>query len=134
MNNSDFEHRLGYHFRDPALLTRALTHRSFLGEREQGRSRLAEARPEDYEQLEFLGDAFLDAVVSEWLLRERGAMTVGELSKARARIVCEQSLAGIACRLGISPLLRMSRGEDRTGGRSRPSMLADAVEGGTGAV
>ena len=127
MNSSEFQKILSYRFREPELLTRALTHSSFNGSQE-------EYQEENYEKLEFLGDAFLDAVVSQWLIQEHPDMKEGDLSKTRALIVCEKSLARIALQLGIPPFIRMSRGEEITGGRDRPSILADTVEAVIGAI
>ena len=127
MNSSEFQKILSYRFREPELLTRALTHSSFNGSQE-------EYQEENYEKLEFLGDAFLDAVVSQWLIQEHPDMKEGDLSKTRALIVCEKSLARIALQLGIAPFIRMSRGEEITGGRDRPSILADTVEAVIGAI
>ena len=127
MNSSEFQKILSYRFREPELLTRALTHSSFNGNQE-------EYLEENYEKLEFLGDAFLDAVVSQWLIQEHPDMKEGDLSKTRALIVCEKSLARIALQLGIPPFIRMSRGEEITGGRDRPSILADTVEAVIGAI
>ena len=127
MNSSEFQKILTYRFRKPELLARALTHSSFNGSQE-------EYQEENYEKLEFLGDAFLDAVVSQWLIQEHPDMKEGDLSKTRALIVCEKSLARIALQLGIAPFIRMSRGEEITGGRDRPSILADTVEAVIGAI
>lgn len=127
MNSSEFQKILSYRFRKPELLTRALTHSSFNGSQE-------EYQEENYEKLEFLGDAFLDAVVSQWLIQDHPDMKEGDLSKTRALIVCEKSLARIALQLGIPPFIRMSRGEEITGGRDRPSILADTVEAVIGAI
>ena len=127
MNSSEFQKILSYRFRKPELLTRALTHSSFNGSQE-------EYQEENYDKLEFLGDAFLDAVVSQWLIQDHPDMKEGDLSKTRALIVCEKSLARIALQLGIPPFIRMSRGEEITGGRDRPSILADTVEAVIGAI
>lgn len=127
MNSGEFQKILSYRFQKPELLTRALTHSSFNGSQE-------EYQEENYEKLEFLGDAFLDAVVSQWLIQEHPDMKEGDLSKTRALIVCEKSLARIALQLGIPPFIRMSRGEEITGGRDRPSILADTVEAVIGAI
>lgn len=127
MNSNEFQQVLSYRFRNQELLTRALTHSSFNGSQEDDSE-------ENYEKLEFLGDAFLDAVVSQWLIEEHPDMKEGDLSKTRALIVCEKSLARIALQLGIAPFIRMSRGEEITGGRERPSILADTVEAVIGAI
>jgi ribonuclease-3 len=127
VSSSEFQQILSYQFRYPELLKRALTHSSFNGNVE-------EYQEENNEKLEFLGDAFLDAVVSEWLIREHQEMKEGDFSKTRALIVCEKSLAKIALQLGIPPFIRMSRGEELTGGRDRPSILADTVEAVIGAI
>jgi ribonuclease III len=111
---------LDYEFRDPTLLVQALTHRSALGQ--------------SNERLEFLGDAVLDAVVSEVLFRARPEADEGDLSRLRASIVRDRSLAAIAGELGIGSQLILGSGEQKSGGHRRESILADAVEALFGAV
>ncbi|MDR3563847.1 MAG: ribonuclease III [Negativicutes bacterium] len=119
--------KLGVTFSDSGLLRQALTHTSFANEAK------GETIPNN-ERLEFLGDAVLDLIVSEYLYRQYSHLPEGELTKARAAIVCEQALANqaIAIRLGESLLL--GRGEAASGGRERVSILADAFEAVIGAI
>ncbi len=114
--------RLGYRFKDKKLLMLALTHCSFCGTKGQNNQRL-----------EFLGDAVLGFVVSEQLYHQANA-DEGHLSRMRARIVCEASLAEAAKGLDLSPLIQLGRGEETTGGRDKPSILADLMEAILGAV
>jgi ribonuclease-3 len=121
------EERLGVRFRDRSLLDLALRHGSFSHER--GRD------PEkSYERLEFLGDAVLSLVVSDDLYRRDPDADEGGLAKQRARIVNEAALASVARRLNLGQYLLLGRGEEKGGGRQRPSLLADAVESVIGAV
>lgn len=122
---------LGYTFRDPSLLEVALTHRSAaheLGPR--GRRKLLP----DNERLEFLGDAVLSLVVSEYLWTALPDAPEGALTRARASLVQESALADAARSLGLGAALRLGKGEDRTGGREKPSLLADCLEALLGAV
>ncbi len=119
--------RIGYTFRDPALLTQALTHRSFI--RENGCS-YAECN----ERLEFLGDSLLNMLTAEYLFTRFPEREEGELTKLRALVVCEQALYIAAVSFGLSAGLRLGRGEESNGGRSRPSILADSVEAVLAAV
>lgn len=118
--HATLEGHLGYRFTDPALLARALTHRSFSAEHN--------------ERLEFLGDSVLGLVVADMLFRKLGHGAEGDLSRLRSQLVREESLHGLACGLGISQLLRLGEGEAHAGGRERPSILADALEAVLGAV
>ena len=117
----EIQHRLGYRFRRPRLLREALTHKSYLNEAK-------ETGELDNERLEFLGDAVLDLVVSQHLLSAFPDAAEGELSKLRARLVNEKTLARVAQRIGLGELLRLGRGETKTQGRNKPSLLADALE------
>jgi len=119
--------RIGYTFSDPALLETALTHRSFANE-QRG------APVEDNERLEFLGDAVLDFYVSEQLVRRLPDWTEGDLSQGRAALVNELALASLARELGLGALLRLGRGEEKTGGREKDSLLCDALEALVGAL
>ncbi|MBA4177752.1 MAG: ribonuclease III [Leptothrix sp. (in: Bacteria)] len=114
------QQRLGYRFTQPALLRRALTHRSWGAEHN--------------ERLEFLGDAVLSLGVSKLLYERHGGSDEGDLTRVRAHLVREDSLHRAALALGVSEVLRMSEGEMRGGGTLRPSLLADAVEAVIGAV
>jgi len=121
MKLTDLEKRLGYEFRDPSLLTLALTHSS--RSNEEGRGHLG-----CNERLEFLGDSILGFVVAEAIFRAYGKKPEGEMTRLRAELVCESSLVDSAAPLGIGEALRLSRGEEQGGGHSRPSMIADAFE------
>jgi len=113
---------LGYPFRDPRLLCQALMHSSRIPER------AAEEPAESNEKLEFLGDAVLELVVSEELVREFPDWSEGKLSKSRARLVNATAISLAAQRLGLGKYLRLGRGEEKTGGRNKPALLADAYE------
>jgi ribonuclease-3 len=118
---SEFEKRLGYSFKNKALLENALTHSSYANEhRREGAS--------SNERLEFLGDAILGLVVAEHLYQSHPDKPEGELTKLRAELVCEQSLAEVATQLELGKVLKLGHGESHGGGSHRPSMLADAVE------
>lgn len=120
-------HALGYEFRDPGALVAALTHRSYASEHGQLHAPPGTLGP-DNERLEFLGDAVLSTLVAEALFTRAPAAREGELSRMRAAIVNEASLAEAAARVGLGEALRLGRGEARSGGRTRPSILADALE------
>lgn len=113
--------RLGYAFADAELFRLCLTHKSFANEN-------AQAARGHNERLEFLGDAVLDFVVSDLLVERYPALDEGELSKLRASLVTESSLADIAREIGLGALLRIGRGEEQSGGREKPSILSDALE------
>ena len=119
---AELESVIGYRFRDPRLLLRALTHSSRVPERD------ADDPAEDNEKLEFLGDAVLELVVSEELVRVFPSWGEGKLSKSRARLVNAAALSLAAQRLGLGHHLRLGRGEEKTGGRFKPALLADAYE------
>ncbi len=122
----EIEGRLGYRFRDPVLLERALTHRSAAHERggdEPGN-----------ERLEFLGDSVLDLLVSELLMERDATADEGVLSRARAEAVNTQALAERALELGLDRAVRLGRGEARSGGRGKPSILANVFEAVVAAV
>ena len=131
MTKSDelLEERLGYKFHNPALLVRALTHSSAVPELRaaQGET-LVSLQRQDNEQLEFLGDAVLDMLASEYLLETFSDWSEGHLSKSRARVVNARALETAARRLGLGEHLRLGRGEEKTGGREKPALLADAFE------
>ena len=111
---------LGYHFRDEALLRRALTH-PYMGR-------------EDNQRLEFLGDAVLQYLMSDRLYRDYPEEREGALTHQRALLVCEAALSQVAARLKIGEALIMDRGEAQTGGREKPSVLCDAMEAVLAAV
>lgn len=122
---ADLQRRLGYTFADPELLAVALTHRSWANEQGMG---------EQYERVEFLGDAVLDLLVAHWLYVQHPAMAEGELSKLKSHLVSEPVLALWAREMDLGGALRVGIGEDRSGGRNKPSLLADAVEAVLGAI
>lgn len=127
MNRTEFQTSLGYNFRDTELLEKALTHSSYFRGRGMGPGK-------DNERLEFLGDAFLDAVISEELYKRMPRGEEGRLSKTRALIVCESSLARIGNVIELGMQMHLGRGEDISGGRHRESIIADAVEAVIGAI
>ena len=114
------ERRIGHRFQDPALLTQALTHRSF-------------GSPH-YERLEFLGDSVLGCAVTELLFQRHPDLPEGKLSRIRAGLIREESLARIGRELGIAAFLRLDESTARNDGAERPSILADALEAVYGAV
>ncbi|XID95183.1 ribonuclease III [Paenibacillaceae bacterium WGS1546] len=119
--------RIGLTFRNPALLRQAFTHTSYVNE-QRG------ARVADNERLEFLGDAVLQLTVSEYLYRRYPHSPEGELTRLRASIVCEPSLVRFAETLEFGQVVLLGKGEELTGGRTRPSLLADAFEAFLGAL
>src|SRR5882762_10362728 len=135
MTNPDeqLEERLGRAFRNPELLRRALTHSSAIPEL-RGIDAVDVPPPENNEQLEFLGDAVLDLLASEYLVDKFPKWTEGQLSKSRARLVNAQALELAARRLCLGEHLRLGRGEEKTGGREKPALLADAFEAVVAAV
>jgi len=130
------EERLGYQFSRPELLERALTHSSAIPELRvahvaEGASELL---PQDNEQFEFLGDAVLDMLASEYLIALFPEWSEGQLSKSRARLVNARALELAARRLRLGEHFRLGRGEEKTGGRDKPALLADAFEAVIAAV
>lgn len=121
------EDRIGYHFHDISLLKQALTHSSFTNEQKINKAK-------HYERLEFLGDAVLELVSSEFLFKRHPQMPEGELTKLRASMVCEPSLAFCARDLELGNFLLLGKGEEITGGRHRDSIISDAMEAVTGAI
>ena len=117
----DLETALGYRFHNITLLQNALTHSSYANERWHDSLR-------SNERLEFLGDSILGMVVAEHLYRNFPDRPEGELTRMRADMVCEQSLAAVANKLGLGQHMLLGHGEERFGGKNRPSILADAVE------
>ena len=123
----ELEEKLHYTFRDLSLLEQALCHSSYANER---RAHHAQSN----ERLEFLGDSILGLVTAEFLYRQRPDWPEGELTRNRAALVCEKSLYATALELRLGEHLLLGRGEESGGGRSRPSILADAVEAVIAAV
>lgn len=124
---SDLENKIGYTFKDSSFLLEALTHSSFSGECKAGTRN-------HYERIEFLGDAVLELVSSEYLFRLDPPMKEGVMTKTRASLVCEQALNDVAVSLELGDFLYLGKGEEKTGGRTKPSILADVVEAIIGAI
>lgn len=123
----NLEAKLGYAFRDRALLENALTHSSYANE---NRAKGIQSN----ERLEFLGDSVLGMVVADYLFRTNPGLPEGELTRIRANLVCEGSLVVVARELNLGRYLLLGHGEDAGGGRERASILADAVEAVLAAV
>src|SRR5215210_4294512 len=122
---TSLEKKLGHRFKRADLLELALTHRSWANE---------QGIPEHYERLEFLGDAVLGLVTGEWLYQNHPELPEGELSKRKAQLVSRPALAHHAETIELGPTLRIGVGEDRSGGRTKASLLADSMEAVFGAV
>jgi ribonuclease III len=126
MNTSGLETSIGYAFRDRNLLEQALVHRSYANERTEVSA--------DNERLEFLGDAVLAMVVAALLYRRCPLLDEGELSRRRSTLVCAETLVKYARQIGLGRYLRLGKGEEASGGRDKPTLLADAFEAVIGAV
>ena len=124
MNIREIEARLGYRFENPKLLETALTHPSFGGDH----------HVPHYQRLEFLGDAVLELAVSRYLYFELPEVDEGKLTRIRAALVREESLNRAARRIGLGEFIRLSVGEERSGGREKPSILSDVMEAVLAAV
>jgi ribonuclease-3 len=124
---AELQARLGHTFRNAALCETAMTHTSWLNEA---------GKPErsDNERLEFLGDAVVDLVVSDLLMKRFPDRREGDLSRARAALVSESGLAQVATAIDLGRFMLLGKGEERTGGRTRPSILANALEALMGAI
>ena len=116
----ELQRRLQHEFSNAALLTQALTHRSFSSDH--------------YERLEFLGDSVLNLAVSDLLYARLGSLPEGDLSRVRANLVKQETLHQLAVGLGLPDVMRLGEGEVRSGGQKRPSILADTLEAIIGAV
>ncbi|WP_126426258.1 ribonuclease III [Brevibacillus marinus] len=127
MNFAQLQEEIGIHFRDERILRQAFTHSSYVNE--QKGKRIA-----DNERLEFLGDAVLELTVSWFLYKSFPHMSEGEMTKLRAAIVCEPSLVKFAEMLRFGELVLLGKGEELTGGRQRPALLADVFEAFIGAL
>ena len=121
------EDKMGYHFNDSALLLHALTHSSYSNEMRMNKE-------ESNERLEFLGDAVLELITSEYVYLRYSDLNEGDLTKLRASIVCEQTLSSCAKDLDIGNFLLLGKGEDSSGGRNRESILSDSLEAIIGAI
>ena len=117
----ELEQKLGYTFKNPALLGEALSHSSYANEHRA-------ARLNSNERLEFLGDSVLGFVTAEYLFARHPDLPEGDLTRIRAALVCEQSLYEVARQLDLGRYLKLGRGEESGGGRERTSILADATE------
>ena len=126
MKIKEFEQKIGYQFQNRNYLETALTHSSF--------NREKNTKHQDNERLEFLGDAFFDAVISVELYERLKHVTEGKLTKTRALIVCESALAQVARGYELGSYLNLGHGEDTGGGRHKDSMLADSMEAVIGAI
>jgi len=122
-----FQQKINIHFENEKLLKQAFTHSSYVNEHRR--------KPyEDNERLEFLGDAVLELTVSQFLFKKYPMMSEGELTKLRAAIVCEPSLVTFANELCFGKSILLGKGEEMTGGRERPALLADVFEAFIGAL
>lgn len=109
---------IGHTYKNEKLLKTALTHSSYANER----------RIKDNERLEFLGDSVLSIIISDFIYKESENTAEGDLTKIRASLVCEQSLAEVAKKISLGDLILLGKGEERTGGRNRASIISDAFE------
>ena len=126
MDLDDLQDRIGYHFQDEGLLLRALTHPSYVNEHPK--------EGPDNQRLEFLGDAVLNFAVAAWVYRNYPAFHEGEMTRLRAALVREETLADFATQLGLGEALRLGHGEETGGGRTRSANLGDAFEALVGAL
>lgn len=120
MNLSEFENKIGYTFKNIRFLETALTHSSYANEKQTLR--------DCNERLEFLGDSVLGVITAEYFYHNVKHLPEGEMTKKRAACVCEKSLYGFAKEIELGKYIFLGRGEENTGGRNRPSILADAFE------
>ncbi len=123
----ELQEKIGYQFKDETLLKQALTHSSFANE--QKINKLG-----NYERLEFLGDAVLELVSSEFLFNENKDMPEGQLTRLRASMVCEPALAYCARDISLGAYILLGKGEESTGGRKRDSIISDVMEAVIGAI
>lgn len=124
---TELEEKIGYHFNQQGLLRQALTHSSYANEKHM-------KKLSDNERLEFLGDAVLEVVSSEFLFQNYKKLPEGDLTKLRASIVCEPTLALCTREINLGAYLYLGKGENQTGGRERKSILSDAMEAVIGAI
>ncbi len=115
---SEAEKKIGYKFRNISLLEEALTHSSYANEK----------KIRSNERLEFLGDSVLSIIISDYIFRKERGVDEGDLTKYRAILVCEHSLAEISKKISLGSLIKLGRGEEMTGGRKRASIVSDAFE------
>jgi len=126
-NLKKLEQVIGYEFKNQRLLAHALTHSSYANEKHWDKTKCNE-------RLEFLGDAVLELLSSDFLFKNYAAMPEGEMTKLRASLVCEPTLAFCAEAISLGDYLLLGKGEDLTGGRKRPSVVSDAMEAMIGAI
>lgn len=126
-SGNNLEQRIGYHFQNKKMLRQAMCHSSYANEHRQEGLR-------DNERLEFLGDAVLEVVSSDFLYHEYPDMPEGKMTRLRASIVCEPTLALCARKIGLGSFLLLGKGEIHTGGRYRDSIISDAMEALIGAI
>lgn len=129
MKISDLEKTLGYTFKNAKLLERALTHRSWAHENGGG-----SGEEPDNETLEFVGDSVLGLVIAEHLFKANPTLEEGGLTLMKHHLVSMPTLARISARIGLGKYVRIGRGEDKTGGREKPAILADTFEAVVGAI
>lgn len=127
MDYKKLQNIIGYKFKDTSLLHQALSHSSYANEKQLGKSACNE-------RLEFLGDAVLELVSSEYLYKASTTMAEGDMTKARAGLVCEPALSFCAKEFHLPEFILLARGEDATGGRYRDSIISDALEALIGAI
>lgn len=121
------EEAIGYTFNDPGYLTVALTHSSYANEIRAGRGA-------DYERQEFLGDAVLELISSDHIFHNHPDMPEGDMTKLRASLVCEPALAHCARDIDLADYIRLGRGEESTGGRTKESIISDVMEAIIGGI
>lgn len=136
LDDEEFQQRLDYQFRSSYLLVTALTHSSAIPELRAAAEATGgdSSQVQDNERLEFLGDAVLDLLASEYLLESFPTWSEGQLSRSRAYLVNAQALEVAARKLGIGEFLRLGRGEEKTGGREKAAIIADALEAVVAAI
>jgi ribonuclease-3 len=122
-----FEQVIGYTFKDKNLIIQALTHSSFVNEQKINKK-------QDYERLEFLGDAVLEMISSAYLFKKYPEKREGEMSKIRASLVCEPALAYCSEQIDLKSYIQLGKGEEATGGRNKESIIADVMEAVIGAL
>lgn len=126
-SGEELEKRIGHIFHNKALLKQALTHSSFRNEQKINRR-------QDYERLEFLGDAVLELTTSDFLYHAYPDMAEGQMTKLRVTYVCEPALAYCAREIELDRFIRLGKGEENTGGRKRDSIISDVMEAVIGAI
>lgn len=124
---SQLEQKIGYQFQNRSLLKQALTHSSYANEQKINKTG-------DYERLEFLGDAVLELVSSDFLYKEHPDLPEGQLTRKRSSMVCEPALAFCAKEISLEQYILLGKGEEATGGRTRDSIISDVMEATIGAI